>query len=440
MDKPSQKQQILFGITLFSMFFGAGNLIFPPYLGYQAGQKALPAFLGFAASAVGLPILGVIAVVRTGGIRSLAGRVSGPFAAIYTMLIYLSIGPCLAIPRTASTSFEMAVTPFLPVHSGAFWVQVLYSAVFFGIALVLALHPTHLVNLLGKHLAPVLLALIAVLVLGGIFHGFSGSNVPVENYATVPAVQGFLDGYQTMDAIAALIFGMIFTLNIAGFGITEKKAVYDTALHSGGVAAILFATVYGALTWVGTAGAAGSKVENGAQALSYVAMRLFGWSGEIILAAIFFLACLNTCISLICCCGEYFHKLMPKMSYPVWASLFAAISAVIANAGLNAILKFSVPVLEGLYPMAIVLIALAFLPEQFHVHRPLLYPLSIALTGIVSVTDSLRDAGMTIPLFTDAVQRLPLSSFGLGWLVPALVGIAVGILTVRKQSLPISAA
>ncbi len=434
MDKLSRKKQLLFGVTLFSMFFGAGNLIFPPYLGYQAGREALPAFLGFAASAVGLPILGVIAVVRNNGLHSLAGRVSKPFAAIYTMLIYLSIGPCLAIPRTASTSFEMAVTPFLPDRSLTFWLQILYSAIFFSIALVLALRPTHLVNLLGRHLAPVLLILIAVLTFGGIFYGFSGTNAPSGNYASAPAVQGFLDGYQTMDAIAALIFGMVFTMNIANYGVTDKISVYHTTVHAGWIAAVLFAAVYGSLTWVGAAGAAGSKVENGAQALSYVAMRLFGQGGEIILAAIFFIACLNTCISLICCCGEYFHKLMPKISYSAWASVFAVFSAVVANAGLNAILKFSIPVLDGLYPMAIVLIGLAFLPKDFHTSRPLLYPLSIALTGIVSITASLHSAGLNIPFLTETVNQLPLASFGLEWLVPALVGIAIGMFAVRKNA------
>ncbi len=418
MDKLSRKKQLLFGVTLFSMFFGAGNLIFPPYLGYQAGREALPAFLGFAVSAVGLPILGVIAVVRNNGLHSLAGRVSKPFAAIYTMLIYLSIGPCLAIPRTASTSFEMAVTPFLPDRSWTFWLQILYSAVFFSIALALTLHPTQLVNLLGKHLAPLLLILIAVLTLGGIFYGFSGMNAPSGNYASVPAVQGFLDGYQTMDAIAALIFGMVFTLNISNYGVTDKLSVYHTTVHAGWIAAALFVAVYGSLTWVGAAGAAGSKVENGAQVLSYVAMRLFGQGGEIILAAIFFIACLNTCISLICCCGEYFHKLIPKLSYPAWASVFAVFSAVVANAGL---------------------IGLAFLPKDFHTSRPLLYPLSIALTGIVSVTASLHSAGLDIPFLTKAVNQLPLASFGLEWLFPALVGIATGMFVVRKDAVSAAA-
>jgi len=435
MKQLSRREQLLIGVTLFSMFFGAGNLIFPPYLGYLAGRAALPAFLGFAVSAIGLPILGVAAVARTDGLEQLAGRVGKRFSAVYTMLIYLSIGPCLAIPRTASTSFEMAVTPFLP-HPAP-WLLMIYSAAFFAAALALALHPTRLVDLLGKRLAPALLILIAVLAVSGAIRGLSGASAPAAAYTSAPAVQGFLDGYQTMDAIAALVFGVVLAMNIRSRGVTERPAVVGVTIRAGWVAAAVFAAVYGALTWLGASGAAASGAENGAQALTFVARGLLGRTGQVILAAIFVIACLNTCVSLICCCAEYFHGLLPRLSYAAWAVIFAACSAVLSNAGLNAILKFSVPVLGCLYPIAIVLIALAFLPENFHVTHPLLYPLTAALTGVVSVTAALKDAGIALPGLAALAARLPLYGRGLGWLLPAVVGAALGLLhgalTVRRR-------
>jgi LIVCS family branched-chain amino acid:cation transporter len=438
MEKLSRKNQLLIGVTLFSMFFGAGNLIFPPLLGYQAGQVSLAAFLGFAISAIGLPILGVAAVARAGDLPTLAGRASKPFAAVFTVLIYLSIGPCLAIPRTASTSFEMAVTPFLPESAPVLWLRAAYSAVFFGVALALALHPTKLVDWLGKRLAPVLLALIAVLFVGCVVVGFSGANAPVGKYAAaslaVPAVQGFLDGYQTMDAIAALIFGIVLAMNIRTRGVTQDDAVVKTTIRAGWVAAALFAAVYGALTWIGTVGgyAYGEGAQNGAEILTFVAKRLYGTAGQIILAAIFVIACLNTCVGLICCCAEYFHSLFSRISYTGWAVIFAVFSGVVANAGLNMILKVSVPVLGCLYPVAIVLIGLAFLPKNLHETRPLLYPLTVALAGVTGVVASLSDAGLKIPGITALFEHLPLYGYGLSWLLPALVGLVVGLLVKRE--------
>lgn len=422
-DKLSRKDQLFIGITLFSMFFGAGNLIFPPFLGLQAGRSVLPAFAGFAVSAIGLPVLGVAAVARAGGLQTLAGRVSRWFAALFTMLIYLSIGPCLAIPRTASTSFEMAVAPFAANVTPA--MRAAYSAVFFGAALALALRPLKLVDRLGKRLAPVLLALIAVLFIGCLVTGGSAPGAPAPAYASAPAVQGFLDGYQTMDAMAALIFGIVLAANIRARGVQQDGDVVRVTIRAGWVAGALFACVYGALTFIGaTRGAPG--MENGAQLLSATAAQLFGTAGTVIVGAIFVIACLNTCIGLICCCAEYFHELVPRVSYTVWAAVFAAVSAVIANAGLNTILKLSVPVLTCLYPIAITLIGLAFLPQKWQ-QRPLLFPLTAGLAGVFSVLAALDAGGIAIPGLTALARLMPLYAEGLGWLCPVLAGVAAGL-------------
>lgn len=427
----SRKDQIFIGITLFSMFFGAGNLIFPPFLGLQAGRNVLPAFAGFAVSAIGLPVLGVAAVARSNGLPTLAGRVSRWFAALFTMLIYLSIGPCLAIPRTASTSFEMAVTPFAGTVTP--WMRTAYSVVFFGAALALALRPSKLVDRLGKRLAPVLLILIAVLFTGSLFTGGAAPGQPVPSYASVPAVQGFLDGYQTMDAMAALIFGIVLAVNIRARGVTESDGVVHVTIRAGLIAGVLFAVVYGALTYIGVShGVPG--MTNGAQLLSRTAAELFGTAGTVIVGAIFVIACLNTCIGLICCCAEYFVQLFPRFSYTVWAVVFAAVSAVIANAGLDMILKLSVPALVCLYPMAITLIGLAFLPKKWQ-ERRLLYPLTVGIAGIFSILSALDSGKVIVPGLTAFARLMPFYAAGLGWLCPALAGAAAGLL-IRTEKAP----
>ncbi len=433
MEKLSRKNQLIIGLTLFSMFFGAGNLIFPPTLGAQAGTAALWAFLGFAVSAIGLPVLGVAAVARTGGLPVLAGRAGKAFSAVFVMLIYLSIGPCLAIPRTASTSFEMAVTPFVGASPLLWLMRTGYSVVFFGAALAMALHPTRLRDWLGKRLSPILLVLIAVLFFGCVFSGLSGSVAPQAAYRSMPAMRGFVDGYQTMDAMAALIFGIVLAMNIRSLGLTDTGAVVRSTIKAGWLAGGLFALVYGALSYIGVLTAANADVPadaNGAALLTAIASLLFGRTGQAILAAIFVIACLNTCTGLICCCAEYFAGLFPRFSYTVWAWAFAVVSGIIANAGLDVILKFSVPVLSCLYPIAIVLIFFAFLParlaEQTH-----LYPCCVGFTAAASL---LYQFGAALPGVSAFFGYLPLAAQGLSWVSFAVLGAAVGLVWRRRAS------
>lgn len=433
MEKLSFKNRIFIGLTLFSMFFGAGNLIFPPFMGAQAGQKVWLALAGFAVSAIGLPVLGVAAVAVSDGLSKLAGRVHPMFASIFTMLIYLSIGPCLAIPRTASTSFEMAVIPFLKnTDSQGAWLTA-YSVGFFAIAVLLALNPDKLTDRLGKILAPLLLVLIGVIFIGCQFHTGSGYGQAMGNYQTNALSQGFLDGYQTMDTIAALNFGIIIAMNIRSKGIKKEGALIKETIFSGIGAGILLLLVYSALAWIGAeAGGYFGPGQNGAQTLSQMVGYLYGHGGNIILGAIFFIACLNTCTGLLSCCSEYFYSRWPKISYKKWVFIFAAASALIANAGLTAILKISVPVLNIIYPMAIMLIVLAFLQRWIKGYRAV-YPWVIGLTGAGSFIYVLEQAGIRLPGVSGIFIKLPLYSIGLGWIWAAVIGFVIGFIFSRKK-------
>ena len=348
------KKLLLVGFTLFSMFFGAGNLIFPPFLGAQAGTALWLAFVGFAVSAIGLPIAGVAAVARAGGLPALAGRVHPRFAQVFAVLVYLSIGPCLAIPRTASTSFEM-LTPLVGRSTPG---QFIYSLVFFAAAYFVALKPEKLTQRLGRILCPALLVLIVVLFAGCILHPAApGYGTPAEAYAALPAAQGVLDGYQTMDALAALNFGAVIALNIRTHGIEDEREVQRGTISAGFVAGLMLLAVYAMLTHAGAlSGAAFPGGSTGADTLSNIAGGLFGPVGQVLLAAIFVIACFNTCVGLIACVGQYFHELLPRIPYPAIAAFFAAASMIISNIGLAGIIRLSTPVLNAIYPVAIVLI------------------------------------------------------------------------------------
>ena len=431
MERLKGKNLLLVGLTLFSMFFGAGNLIFPSFLGAQAGTATWSAMLGLVLSAIGLPVLGVVAVARSGGLPNLAGRVHPVFGTAFTVLIYLSIGPCLAIPRTASTSFEMAVPPFVPEGTPLLALRVIYSAVFFGLSLLLALRPEKLTDRLGKILCPLLIALIAVVFVGTLMNP-SPYGPATGAYATQAVAHGFLAGYQTMDAIAALNFGMIVALNIRARGVTDDRAVTSGTIKAGWIAGAVLLVVYAMLAHVGAvSGGRFPAQSNGAGTLTVLVGGLFGTLGSAVLAAIFVIACFNTCTGLISCCGDYFHSLIPRFSYRAWAAFFAAVSLLISVAGLDLILQFSGPLLNAIYPPSIVLIVLG-LCQRWLEGRRAVYPWAVGTTTVVSVLWVL--GGFLPPLGDLLTAVLPFASLDLGWVVPALLGAGVGLLASRKKT------
>lgn len=433
MEKLTFKNRILIGLTLFSMFFGAGNLIFPPYLGAQAGNHVWAALTGFALSAIGLPVLGVAAVALSDGLRNLAQKVHPVFASAFTILMYLSIGPFLAIPRTAGTSYEMAAAPFLNTGADSRLFLAIYSIGFFAIATLLALKPDKLTDRLGKILGPLLLVLIGVVFIGCQMHSGNGYGETIGNYQKHPVVEGFLYGYQTMDTIAALNFGIIISMNIRTKGVKKESSVIKETIFSGMITGLLLLAVYSALAQVGAvAGARFGVGENGAGTLSQMMGYLYGSGGKIILGAIFFIACLNTCTGLLSCCSEYFYTLWPKISYRKWVLIFACFSALIANAGLTAILKISIPVLNIIYPMAIMLIVLAFIHRWIH-RYPAVYPWVIGLTGISSTVYALEQTGIRVASLSRLLEQIPLHSIGLGWIWAAAAGMLLGIVLSGKK-------
>ena len=413
------KKLLLVGFTLFSMFFGAGNLIFPPFLGAQAGTALWLAFVGFAVSAIGLPIAGVAAVARAGGLPALAGRVHPRFAQVFAVLVYLSIGPCLAIPRTASTSFEM-LTPLVGRSTPG---QFIYSLVFFAAAYFVALKPEKLTQRLGRILCPCLIGLIVVLFAGCLAHPLTAHYAaPSAEYASLPAAQGILYGYQTMDTLAGLNFGAVIALNIRARGITEGPAVERGTIRAGFIAGGLLLAVYAMLGHAGAqTGAVHPGLATGAEVLTALAQDLFGRAGLVLVAAIFVIACFNTCLGLIACVGQYFHQLLPRIPYPAIAAFFAAASMLISNLGLAGIIRLSTPVLNAIYPAAIVLITLSFLPGLER--RRAVYPLCVGCTAVQSIA-----AALPLGPLSALANALPLAGLGFGWVLPAAAGFIIGIL------------
>ncbi len=409
-----KRKSILLSFTVFAMFFGAGNLIFPAFLAFRAGENIVPAFIGFAITAIGFPVLSLLAAEKAGSLSALAGKVSKLFSLLFTVAIHLAIGPCLAIPRTSSTSFEMLKAAFSFEGLAS---SIIFSALFFLAAAIIALHPEKLSKRLGRILAPILILLIIILFAGTICIDLNSTSA-LDEWASSPFSTGFKEGYQTMDAVAGLAFGSVLIINIQALGIKKEDEMKEGVKAAiGGGIFLLF--IYALLAVIGMkANAFAPDAKTGADILSAAAWWISPTVGRYLIAAIFLIACFNTAVGLLSSCGEYFSSIAPRISRNKWIAIFAIVSAVIANAGLSSIIAISSPVLELLYPAAITLILLAFLPGQ--VERHLTYILAVSVSLISSLL-----AMLNIPL--------PLSAYGFGWLLPTITAGIIGFVLDNKK-------
>lgn len=421
----TKKEFVSIALLLFSMFFGSGNLIFPPMLGHLAGPNMWKALLGFTLTAIIFPVLGIIAVIKADGPTKLSRRVGPLFAIIYPVLIYLSVGPGIAIPRNASLAFEMSIGQYFPGNPNIKLWLLVYTLIFFAISLFLSLQPSKLVDRIGKALTPILLALIILLFFGAIF------KIPVnigdvDSSYQSPVIKGFIEGYNTMDGLVSINFGVVILLTFSNYMINKEsdKIKYTTyaSFISGG---ILF-TIYAMIAYIGmiTSGTY-SNISNGGEVLFKVTNNIFGAFGLIVIGLIFTLACLTTVVGLITSVGQYFAEIT-KTQYKTWAILFTLISLVLANFGLNEILKFSVPILIALNPVALVIILLCLFQDVFKFKR-ISYKLTIYTTVIIAIIQGLNAFGIKTEIFNNILSKLPLYNYSLEWVIPTFIMMLVSL-------------
>ena len=424
---------------LFGLFFGAGNLIFPVRMGQMAGSHVWLAVLGFLITGVGLPLLGVAAlgISRSRGLYDLSCKVDRRYAMGFTCLLYLTIGPFFAIPRCATTSFTVGIESMLGSDANLrLWLFV-FSLVFFGAALLFSLFPGKILTWVGKILNPLFLIFLGVLVVVALTAPTIGisSVEPAGDYLYDPFPTGFLEGYNTMDALASLAFGIVVVQAIRDLGVTDAGAVAGSTVRAGVFSCLFMALIYVAVTLVGTLSRGAFPVaENGGIALAQIAQYHLGKPGLFILAATVTLACLKTSVGLITSCSETFAALFPNgPKYRVWAVIFSLASFLFANLGLDQIISYSIPVLMFLYPLAITLTVLALFGNLFQNDR-VVYLWVTGLTLIGAVYDLLcaLPQGMRTALHLDGflgavADKVPLAALGLGWICPALIGLIAGV-------------
>lgn len=435
----NRKETVFVASMLFGMFFGAGNLIFPVSMGQLAGSSMWQAAAGFLITGVGLPLLGVAAlgISREDGLLGLSSRVGRRYGKFFTCVLYLTIGPFFAIPRCATVSYTVGVERILPEGSQTAALAV-FSLLFFAAVLFFSLRPGEILTWIGKVLNPLFLFFLGLLVIRALISpmGRISEAGPGGAYVSGAFFKGFLEGYNTMDALAGLAFGIIVVNVIKDLGVDKPDNVAKNTVKAGIFSSILMAAIYVLVTVVG-AQSRGlfAPADNGGEALAMIAEHYFGAAGAVILAVTVTVACLKTAVGLITSCSETFSSIFPKgPSYRVWAVLFSTLSFLVANLGLNAIISWSMPVLMFLYPLAITLILLTLFGCFFENDRNV-YLWVTAFTAVAAAVDFLNALPENVLAFlhlktaAEAMAGfLPFSGIGFGWLCPALLGLAVGIL------------
>ncbi len=426
------KNTLIVGFMLFAVFFGAGNLIFPPKLGFESGEHFWFAISGFILTGVGLPLVAtIVAACYEGGYKKALENISPLISLILLSAIYLTIGPFFAIPRTGATAYDMVIVPFLEKPDATS--LLIFTACYFGLALWLSLNPNKMIDRIGAILTPALLIAIIVLVIRAVML-FSETEIREINAFRAPFFTGFLDGYQTMDALAAFAFSVLVINGIKAKSRHDGNDLVKQTAYAALIAAFALAVIYIAIGWIGykmpltveTASAVVAKGQNlGTYILNETTVQAFGELGRSVLGLIVTLACLTTAIGLIVATSAYFHSILPRIAYKTYAVVFTLIGFGLANQGLNAVIGKAIPVLLVLYPVAMTaLLALSV---------NLLLPLPKAAQGAAIVSVGL------IAAFSvggaEWTAQLPLKSYSMEWVPFAVIGGIVGYVWAKiKQS------
>ena len=441
------KETVVITSMLFGMFFGAGNLIFPAKVGLDAGSNMWSAFAGVFITAVGIPMLAVVGLglSRSEGVVELSQRVSRKYSLFFCTLLYLTIGPLFAIPRCASTAFSVGAVNLLPQEGERLYLA-LFSLVFFAVVLYFSLKPGGIMTWIGKWLNPVFLVFLAVLVIAALAKPISSISAvtPAESYASSGSAffRGFLEGYNTLDALAGLAFGIVVVDIVRKNGISQPERVAVNTAKAGIFSCLFMGLIYLFITLICAQSApVCAGADNGGTVLGTIANHYFRSAGSVLMTLIVTFACLKTAIGLVTSCSKAFVDMFPKgPGYTVWAVVFSLISFGIANFGLTTIVSWCVPVLMFLYPLAITLILLS-LSGKFIGTNPTVYRTTTAFTLIAAVFDMIGAVSGMMPenqvlagLKTFAGNILPLYDLGLGWILPAAIGFLAGLLLAKKKA------
>ena len=416
---------VVTGLMLFALFFGAGNLIFPPVLGASAGDRLPAVMAGFLITGVLLPLVAVIAVSTSGeGILGLARRVGGRFGAVAPAAVYLSIGPLYAIPRVVTVAYELATRPVLELLGAApdWWTLPVHAAGFLVVSVLIALRPSRLADRVGRWLTPALLVLIAVLCVATIAGDDVVERAASGPYAAAPFSTGLTQGYLTMDVLAATVFGIVVIQTLRSRGIGSTGRVVRATAAAGGIAATLLAAVYIGLAMIGAR--TGGAADDGTALLRSAASSALGPAGVIVFAAIVILACLTTSVGLLSAWAGYAYATLPRTTFSRHLVAGAGCALILSNLGLAVIIKIVAPLTLLLYPITITLVAATILDVVAPGRLRTAYTWPVAVAGVLGLVSALAEAGWNAP--SALLARSGAWNGSTGWIAPTLLALVLG--------------
>jgi len=421
------KDTIIIGAALFAMFFGAGNLIFPPAIGMMAGDQWGLSLLGFILTGIGLPVLGVIAVSKAGGtINDLAGRVSPVFSKILGSIIILAIGPLLAIPRTGATVYEIGIQPLFGSIN-----PLIVSVIYFSITLFFVIKPSGIMDKIGKILTPILLIVTITIIVKGILVPI---GAPIKTVISMPFSKGFTDGYQTMDALGSIVMAGIVLVSLLEKGYKDKKEQISMTVNAGLIAGTGLLVIYGGLLYLGATSSSVFAADiPKSELIVNITNSVLGSMGQIGMCVVVSAACLTTSIGLTAIVGNYFTNLSGgRLAYGPLVIGTVSFSAIMAVIGVEQIVKLAVPLLVLVYPVAIILILLGLCDS--YIKNKNIYKGAVTGALIVSSFDALAAMNVQVGFLQDYVATLPFSAMGFGWVIPTIALATIASLIPEKKT------
>lgn len=435
--KTACKSYLVIGSLIFGMLFGAGNLIFPVHLGQLAGSHWLSAAGGFLLSGVFLPLFALLAISIThaNGLYELGLPNGKKFALLFLVLVQIIIGPLCATPRTATVPYTIGIAPYLSASMQR-WGLLTYTAIFFLVVYYFATKEGKITEVIGKILNPIFLIMLFVIFFLALIHpmGKVTTPQPTTAYMTHAFSNGFIQGYNTIDALAALVFGVTIITAVRQMGYKSQQQV-SLATTKGGLVGILgIGVLYIGLIWLGTMSRHQFKIAaNGGTTLNQIAHYYMGDFGNILLLTLATITCMTTAMGLVVSFAQDFHCRFPKISYKAFLRGSCLVSFVVANIGLDQIVTWSKPILMFLYPLAIVLILLGICSPLFK-GSSIVYRVTTWITVIPALFDMvnnfppvLRELSGSQVLINFAQHYFPLYQQGFSWLPFMIVGILIGV-------------
>ncbi|MFS0688864.1 branched-chain amino acid transport system II carrier protein [Sporosarcina sp. 179-K 8C2 HS] len=431
LNKVSIVQILAIGFMLFAMFLGAGNVIFAPIVGQQAGSNTPIAMAGFLITGVGLVLLAIVALNKGGGtVEKLANRVSTKFSVVFCILIFLALGPFYVLPRTTSVVYEIGLRQLLPSGGNHGTYLAIFSVIFFAMTIYLSWETSKFIDRLGKIATPIFMVILVLIVGKSIITPLGSTNPPVaggDYETTIDAfLKGFTQGYFTMDVLAAFVFGGIFIKSIEALNLKSQQEVSKVFFQAGVITVIGLIALQVSMAWIGVSSVdTVGYVSNGGELIALASIALFGPLGLYLIGIVIFLTGITTNVACLAAPAEYFSRIMPSISYKKWLIVFALLGVVFTNFGLTKILSMTSPVLMLLYPIAITLVILIFTEKLFGGAQSVYIGAMIGTT-FVAILDALQDANVMVEEIDATFAFIPLFTSDAGWLITGLIGAIIG--------------